>query len=137
MPQPAWLDRVFRSGPNLTLPRRFLVPYLTTLSGDQVKVLFAVYCQWMLSEHPTSFRVRRQEIGAVCDLPISLVHRALGDGPAVIAAELLGSDGRRSDPSALAFCWMISPSATSTSAMSGVTSKQYRSGPPGVALPYW
>ena len=77
MAQPAWLERMFRSGPELALPHRFLVPYLTTLSGDQFTVYFAVYCQWLLSDRPLNFRVRPQEIGEVCDIPISLVHRAL------------------------------------------------------------
>ncbi len=77
MVRPAWLERIFRSGPELALPRRLLVPYLSVLSGDQFKVYFAVYCQWPLSDRPASFRVRPQEIGEICDLPISLVHRAL------------------------------------------------------------
>jgi len=42
MAQPTWLNLMFRSGPELVLPRRFLVPYLTTLSSDQFKVFFAV-----------------------------------------------------------------------------------------------
>ncbi|HEY8885552.1 MAG TPA: hypothetical protein VIO35_09595 [Chloroflexota bacterium] len=45
MDETGWAERVFRSGAELTVPRRFLVPYLTTLTGDQFKVLFAVYCQ--------------------------------------------------------------------------------------------
>ena len=77
MTQPAWRERMFRSGPEFVLPRRFLVPYLTTLSSDQFNVFFAVYCQWLLSDRPLGFRVRPQELGELCDMPISLVHRAL------------------------------------------------------------
>ena len=36
--RPAWLERIFRSGFELALPRRLLVPYLSILSGDQFKV---------------------------------------------------------------------------------------------------
>jgi hypothetical protein len=38
MARPAWVEQVFRSDFELTLPRRLLVPYLTTLAGDQFKV---------------------------------------------------------------------------------------------------
>ncbi len=74
MGQSAWFDQLFRPGPDLVLPRRFLVPYLTTLTGDQYKVLLAVYCQWQLSDRPRSVRVRPQEIGQVCDLSTTEVH---------------------------------------------------------------
>jgi hypothetical protein len=64
-------------GAELVLPRRFLVPYLTVLAGDQFKVLFAVTCQWRLSDSPISFRVRPQDIGPLCDLSIGEVHQIL------------------------------------------------------------
>ena len=75
--QPTWVEQFFRSDRELTLPRRLLVPYLTTLSSDQFKVFFAVYCQWLLSDQPLNVRVRPDEIGELCDLPVSLIHRAL------------------------------------------------------------
>ena len=77
MGEPEWLEQLFHPGPELVVPRRFLVPYLTTLTGDQFKVLFAVYAQWQLGDRPLSFRVKPQEIGRLCDLSITQVHRLL------------------------------------------------------------
>jgi hypothetical protein len=77
MDQPSWLTRESGSEADLVLPRRFLLPYLTTLSGDQFKVMFAVYCQWQLVGAPLSFRVKPEEIGRLCDLTTGEVHRLL------------------------------------------------------------
>jgi len=74
MDEPKWLERVLRAGPELAVPRRFLIPYLMTLTGVQFKVLFAVYCQWQLSDRPLSLRVRPSEIGRLCDLTVTDVH---------------------------------------------------------------
>jgi hypothetical protein len=60
--QPAWLVRQVRGKAEIPIPRRFLMPYLTTLSSHRFKVLFAATCPWRLSDCPLSSRVSPKDI---------------------------------------------------------------------------